>query len=653
MPVVCLLNLAHIMPNRIRSHILEERSLAFLRDVFPDTWTIHPFTRDYGIDVQVEVFSENGDRTGIRFYGQVKATDKNESDDLLRLDRSHFEYWSAHTDPVALFRYFDKTKKLQWCWLHDVDWLMKPGNESLDVAGLLKAWDITISPAEVERYLHARRQALFEPLIPPYEVTIEKLGNNDVAPVIAAKIASEIKSKSFKFFTREMAVGHFNLNFTPTKIAASYSGLPGFVIHRQDGLKEGELVEYALLATFLCACRYERVLFARSLASVSAPLLYRAAGEVLRPQFFDAMIFSLGLMPAVEMIAPLLNGEADSSLQWLLFSTTCAASSWKYGEAHSWTALLRQWLEKPPIPENAGPFAYNLGNSLASQGNWEEACDAYSIAIAKDSAYGRRPYFWSEFGAANFEIENFEKAARCYEESLLLEDSSETRWRLGDALLHAGQFAKASEQLQIALPEVPERNRTYVELLLLLCNELRGLWGLESQTVSVIEECEHEVLQISTSMNEDELVTHLRPLINKNAIDGLLNFNAGIFAARNGHYSIAGYRFLTCALRQRGDAEAWINSIMCALNAGNTYLAIISAKTAHFFVGEEFLPWALGLMPGSPQIPPQIADSWRSLISELVVLFEQDRTESEEIPVFRCHTPDGTKVFHLDQNNVG
>lgn len=642
------------MPNRIRSHVLEERSLAFLREIFPDSWAIHSFTRDYGIDVQVEVFAENGDRTGIRFYGQVKATDKNVSDDLLRLDRSHFEYWAGHTDPVALFRYFDTTKQLRWCWLHDVDWLIKPGNESLDVAGLLNAWDIAISPTEVERYLHARRQALFEPLIPPYEITVEQFGDNDVASVIAAKIASEIKSKSFKVLPREMAIGHFQLTFAPTKIASSYSGLPGLVFHHEDGLTEGELVEHALLATFLCACRYERILFARSLASVSAPLLYRAAGGELRLQFFDAMIFSLGLMPAVEMITPLLNGEADLSLPWLMFSTTCAASSWRYGEAHSWAALLRQWLENPPIPENAGPFAYNLGNSLASQGNWDEACDAYSIAIVKDSAYGHRPYFWGEFGAANFETGNFEEASRCYEKALLLEGSPENRWRLGDTLFHAGQFAKAREQLQIAFPEVSERNRTYVELLLLVCDELRNVWGLESQTASAIEECDHEVLQLSTaSMNQGEIVAYLRPLMNKNAIDGWLNFNAGVFANRNGHYSIAGYRFLTCALRQRRNTEAWVNSIMCALNSGNAYLAILSAKTAHFFVGEEFLPWALGMMPGSPQIPAQIADSWRSLMTELVKSFEQERAASEEIPVLRVHTPDGTKLFHLGKNNVG
>lgn len=98
------MQVAHIMFNRIRSHVLEERSLAFLRDIFPDVWVIHSFTRDYGVDAQVEVFSEKGERTGIRFYGQVKATENSVSDDLLRLDSSHFEYWSVHTNPVAPFQ---------------------------------------------------------------------------------------------------------------------------------------------------------------------------------------------------------------------------------------------------------------------------------------------------------------------------------------------------------------------------------------------------------------------------------------------------------------------------------------------------------------------------------------------------------------------
>jgi len=622
--------------------------------VFPDSWVIHPFSRDYGIDIQVEVFTENGDRTGIRFYGQVKATDRDEDDDLLRLDRSHFEYWSAHTDPVALLRYFDPSKQLRWCWMHDVDWLMKPGNQSLDVAEFLKPWDKNSSPIEVERYLHARRQALFEPVTPPYAITVEQFGGTDTSPLLVAKIAEAIDSKSFRVLRKDLDVGIFHVVVAADKIAASHCGLPGFIFHHEGPLTDSEVVERSLLAIFLCACRYERVLFARALATSTAPLLYRAAGEEFRLALFDAMIFALGLKPAAEVISSLIAEENDPLLSWFMFTTAGAASSFKYGEAHSWEILLRQWIEAPPIPENAGAFAYTLGNSLFNQGQWSEACEAFASALVNDPSYENRAYFWSEYGAANFEAGNLDAATRCYEKAILLNDGPAERWSLGDILFHSGLYEKAVEQFRIALPKLDSHKQDYVELLFLVCDEIQRVWGASSQALYPIDEEDLEILETSAEeLNESDVILHLRPLMNKNAIDGLLNFNAGVFASRYGHHSIAAYRFLTCALRQRGDAEAWTNSILCALNSGNIRLAVLSAKAAHFHLGEQFLPWILGLTLSSPKIPDQIAESWRSLMTELVESFERDRNAHREAPVLRIHGSEGSQEFHWGAKNAG
>jgi tetratricopeptide (TPR) repeat protein len=642
------------MSSRIRNHVLEERSIAFLRDAFPDSWVIHPFSRDYGIDIQVEVFAENGDRTGIRFYGQVKATDRDEDDDLLRLDRSHFEYWAAHTDPVALLRYFDQSKQLRWCWMHDVDWLMKPETQSLDVAELLKTWDKNNSSIEVERYLHARRQALFESVTPPYEITVEQFGSADASPLLAANIAKAINSKSFRVLTKDLAVGVFHVVVATDKIVASHCGLPGFVFHHEDELTDSEVVERSLYATFLCACRYERVLFARALATSIAPLLYRAAGEKLRLTLFDAMIFALGLKPAAEFISPLIAEDENPLLSWFMFTTACAASSFKYGEAHSWDTLLRQWIKAPPIPENAGAFAYNLGNSLFNQGQWAEACEAFASALTNDPSYENRAYFWGEYGAANFEAGNLDVATRCYEKAIMLKDDPAARWRLGDTLFHLGHYDKAGEQFRTALPKLDSHTQGYVGLLLHVCDEIQRVWGLSSQALSTISEEDLEGLKTSAAqLNESDVILHLQPLMNMNAIDGFFNFNAGVFANHYGHHSIAAYRFLTCALRQRGDAEAWTNSIMCALNSGDIQLALLSAKAAHFCLDEQFLPWVLGSMPNSPKIPEPIAETWRSMMTELVESFERDRDAHHEAPVLRIHGPSGSKEFHWGSQNAG
>lgn len=159
------------MGNRPRNHILEELSLAHLRTVLPASWVIHPVVRDYGTDIQVELFSTDGDRTGIRFYGQVKATDKSVEGDSLQLDRSHIDYWLHHTDPVIIFRYFDSTKCLCWCWVHDIAWRLNPDKETLDVSSFLKYWDQERAPAEIRDHLDVRRSAV-SPLIKPYRIAI-------------------------------------------------------------------------------------------------------------------------------------------------------------------------------------------------------------------------------------------------------------------------------------------------------------------------------------------------------------------------------------------------------------------------------------------------------------------------------------------------
>ena len=126
---------------RVRNHELEELSLAALRFELPSKWVIHDFRKDYGIDVQLEIFEADGFATGLRCYGQLKATDNAANEDVLSLDRDHFEYWGAHNDPVLLLRYYADTNSYFWCWLHDVAWSLKPDAKSLSVTKFLKPWD--------------------------------------------------------------------------------------------------------------------------------------------------------------------------------------------------------------------------------------------------------------------------------------------------------------------------------------------------------------------------------------------------------------------------------------------------------------------------------------------------------------------------------
>lgn len=185
---------------RIRNHELEELSLAALRFVLPPKWVIHDFRRDYGIDVQLELFDKDGLATGLRCYGQLKATDNPDDDDALALDRGPFEYWAAHTDPVLLLRYYASTGQFSWCWLHDVAWSLKPDARSLSVVKFLQQWDKIGTAKSIRDLLQLRSRAFTERQCPPFEVSIR---GDDVAIENLAAIADtanrSVDSGIFRF----------------------------------------------------------------------------------------------------------------------------------------------------------------------------------------------------------------------------------------------------------------------------------------------------------------------------------------------------------------------------------------------------------------------------------------------------------------------
>ena len=60
---------------RHRTHLLEEESFFELKKKLPKEWVIREKPKDYGIDVEIEIFNSKGRYTGLVFWIQLKATD--------------------------------------------------------------------------------------------------------------------------------------------------------------------------------------------------------------------------------------------------------------------------------------------------------------------------------------------------------------------------------------------------------------------------------------------------------------------------------------------------------------------------------------------------------------------------------------------------
>lgn len=76
---------------RAESHIIGERGINVLREIFPNNWVIREYNPDYGIDLSVELFDENYRTKGEHILFQVKGTKKLNKKTLKIFSRKNVE----------------------------------------------------------------------------------------------------------------------------------------------------------------------------------------------------------------------------------------------------------------------------------------------------------------------------------------------------------------------------------------------------------------------------------------------------------------------------------------------------------------------------------------------------------------------------------
>lgn len=571
---------------RVRNHELEEFSLAALRLALPGKWVIHEFKRDYGIDVQLELFDERGMALGLRAYGQLKATDGSENDDELSLDRDHFEYWSSHSDPVLLLRYFSATQSFQWCWLHEVAWSMKPGARSLSVVRFLRPWNRETSAAEIATFLKERGQVLASRLLPPFTISIHSRTLPTEAVVEVSASASElVDRKTFRVVAGDLPDAAFKVFVERKSIATTHLGAPGIVV-ALDG-QEDDLSSLIWLLIFLTGCRYDRVLVARLLAQRHFSVLEGVASGSLVASLAEATTFALGLRQAAAVLKPF--EAADTEEQYLRVAMTHMGTfrgATRFGELTEWAELLKEVYEVEKGGRKAS-IAYSRGNALNSLGRWDEAVEMFQAAAADDASYRERPYFLCEFAASLFESGQYEEAARQYRFALELDDVPRTRYLLGDALFCHGEFAAArGELLDAVCAGLDSDSQAHAALIEVMCAEMVDDWSLPAVLQTVEYGGDTEILSELARHTGQDFEEGLSKMLTTYASDGFFHFNAAHACRLAGRVDLAVYRYFHCALRQRGDAEAWALGIATALELGDAELMAVGVVTGYSFCGE-------------------------------------------------------------------
>lgn len=629
---------------RHRNHILEAKSVTALRDALPETWVVHDFPQDYGVDVQIEIFDTDGNTTGLRIYGQLKATDKHVDDDDLRLDRDHFEYWAAHSDPVLLLRYFAETGTFKWCWMHDIHWRMKPTASSVDAAPHLTLWNNVETPAVIEQFARLRKQSLHQRFASPTTVSVRNASEGIAGSLRLAKfIGSRLPAESFIVLGEPESACHVDVLFEGKMLRVGFIGLPGFVLSCDDNDAIEHIADLAALFVFLILCRYNRSTEASVIANQAAPILLRATPEDFFPLLFDGLFYSLGIDQAIALILGKVVNKEDHVV-WFNIHAAGSRASKRIGQTELWRSQLKKWADSPPFPEMAASAVYNAANSLAHANLWNDALGYYKLAGERDRNYFDRDYYWAELGAAQFETEQAGAAAASYQQAFDISHAPADQRRLGDVLFHCGRYESAYKNISSAVSN-DENLGLYPRLVMAVCAELISTWGIKEQEIrSVDESVQNELMASIEATSADELILRLKPFLEICAIDLRLSFNAGHLSNVSKQPRLALYRYLTCALRQRHDTQAWACAYIAAFNAKETDLMVLILDSAYFFVGEELIDAVLKAFVMPADLPKETAIE---IQRQLIALIRATAKSADNSVTKRIHGNEGTKIIEV------
>ena len=436
----------------------------------PHGWVVRAVDdKDYGLDDEVEVF-ENGEATGIKFFVQSKGTDSTPGSTgamTMILRDTHENYFAELDVPVLLVRYVSKSSDTFVEWFHRVDSFPRPRSHSVrfspaskltldtvpDLAEEMRAWrgwhartpnwpvrikvtsktDHDARDLELEVDNIAGGSSIIDPggfgHVPRGQPWLAAVVSDDSIRVDGSLASHTIHGDAAYVKTRELRAVARDILYS----AAVVLGNLGF------GSRAAPL-----LATVLCT------------GPVNADVAEMAGRYFHRSDRMDCAIrtAAYGLEHAS---VPRL------ATSMLVLSSACSEiDRGEFGVLRQAAELLGKIVDEAQSAADLGADAlaaaasHQLARAYFSLGEWSDADDAYSRAVALDDSIPSKGAVLAELAGAAHHVGDYGRAVSLYtsaiarspEDTLLLA-------RRADSALHQGQINQAKEQFEEYLEVSP------------------------------------------------------------------------------------------------------------------------------------------------------------------------------------------------------
>lgn len=578
------------MPIRPRSHRLEDISISRFTALLPEAWVVRRKDQDYGVDLEVEIFEEDGRSTGLIFLVQLRATDDAKKAAKIRLDVAQVEYFQSLSLPTIVVRYCDGPSSFFWQWHFNIAAAM-PNTAAKSFTYKYEgseSWT-TESATRIRQTLDVRRLIEDYPASQPIHLADDAGSLGFADRYIFERAVENVVSTAPGVLTSMPADGRLTISVLGQ---AETQGRPAHLILVVDCIASLEIhvpgfdrADTAATIQYGLATLLSRLQLTHHANRISRAILTMRTPASSRYLAFEAArALTSDLERSVDLA--LLNDihcEHDPNYVGYIAFLFKAPHEDEGREA----AVERFYAAAVTAahsvgPETAATVHYSLGNFYRVRRRALQALVQYNRARKLRPAYLETGYFLDELGACLFGSSRYKAAARVYRHAIAESGEPLPELHLGDALLFSGRVTEAKAHYQNALSAEGVALHTEALVKHQLCAWLEDEFGAGSHPV-LRSVADGAMIEIPDDQQDEALWD--RVLRDIDTSNETAHFNLGVFRAGEGDPHRALGHFLYCAFKRSGDTEAWANAMAAAHNCENAELLVPVMTCAHSLGG--------------------------------------------------------------------
>jgi tetratricopeptide (TPR) repeat protein len=588
------------MSNRPRSHQIEDESRTDFERRLPKAWVYRRVTPDYGIDGSVEVFGDDGQRTGRHFNVQLRATDQLSLKTALavRLELDACKYYKSLDVPVLIARFHAPTGKLYVRWFHGFDPYYARGGKKTTTFRLSDSdeWSGE-TPARLVQDLETIRRVRSKALPVPVPFRL-RFDGDLVQGLSAGEISLELR-KVLQAVPGALIIGtnlpqpFGEISVSKKEISVNLAGLKSFHLHFSKALKSEAKTALHYDILLACALTLDMAGYSdlaarliREFAPLSTLIRNIEVGSYIARCFAIAQRFDDAIALAEKLLTAPRSRAAGSMLMMATLARSWSLSKVERNQLSGFLSRFATSEEGRGDALSAATANYNLANYFRSVSRHRAALRHYRRAAKFDPKYLERSYFCREVASVLFLCRRYRSAAVIYERSIALGESGLALALFADALLFSGEYCKALRQFEayVTADTAPESEFVLKSWALKGLQQAFGI-SRQSRQAKVALDLAVPDSEIAESIFAERLDAALRA----DALCGLAWFNLGSVLNRQGKRDDACIAYLWAALINRNDAQAWANAFLLSVQSQKYFeLAPYILVSARFAAGDAF-----------------------------------------------------------------